>query len=98
MDDELIQKYESLIHAFLQGTVSAGEFERRYLATFKAEQAPLSPPVFDVLEQLFSDVDAYSPDCRPGEESEFVISESHLRRAAAAALAELERLPAAQMR
>ena len=88
-------KYMALIRAFLDGSLTAAEFESRYLATFKGEQARLRAPVFDVLQQLFSDVDAYSPDCSPGQESAFVISEARLREQAAAALRRLEQQQAA---
>ena len=84
--------YTTLVRAFVRGEMPVGAFERQYLAAFKAEPADLPPPLYDVLEQLFSDVDAYSPDCASGRETAFVISEAGLRERAAAALASLEQL------
>ena len=92
MADDRLAFYAALVRTFVRGEVPTSAFEREYLAAFKTEPADLPQPLFDVLEQLFTDVDAYSPDCAPGQETAFVISEERLRQQAAAALASLEQL------
>ena len=84
--------YEALIEAFLTKRISAGEFEGRFLKAFKAEPGGMDTKVFAVLDKLFSDVDAYSPDCPDGKETALEISEAELRRQAAKALDRLRQL------
>jgi len=84
--------YEALIEAFLAQRFSAGEFEKRFLKAFKNEPGGMDTKVFEVLDGLFSDVDSYSPQCQEGKEGPFEISEAALRRQAAKALGDLQRL------
>jgi len=84
--------YEELIGEFLTKRLSASEFETRFLKAFKNEPGGMSPKVFAVLDELFSDVDSYSADCVEGKESAFEISEAALRRQAAKALDNLRLL------
>ena len=86
--------YLALIEAFVCGRLPPSEFEQRYLRAFKAEDEPIEPAVYSVLEPLFSDIDAYSPECPPGEETDFTISEAQLRDQAARALEALRGQPA----
>lgn len=57
------QPYVELIRTFVDRQISADEFEARYLALFKAETGRFADEnVFDVLDSLFADVDAYVAD------------------------------------
>jgi hypothetical protein len=85
--------YKALVRAFLDEQIPVEEFEARYLSAFKSETEVMDEPVYRILDTLFSAVDAYWIECMPGEETAFLISEDQLRREAAKALAELERLP-----
>lgn len=38
------------------------EFQAMYLARFKNETRPLSEPLFQLLDELFGDVDSFSTD------------------------------------
>lgn len=60
--DASIQKYASLIERFTMGSLDAAKFEAEYLRTFKNEAEPLPEPVFEVLDALFADVDAFCAD------------------------------------
>jgi hypothetical protein len=77
--------------SFLKHSMPVEEFEQRYLAAFKQQAEPLDEECFQILDTLFSDVDAYWAECQPGNESNFEISEPALRARAKEALAKLER-------
>lgn len=78
--------YIRLIEDFLDGTLPVASFEERYLEMFKNEPRHLDEWLYEALNKLFSDVDCYSPDCLPGHETTFEISEQQLRKEAAAVL------------
>ncbi len=59
---ETINRYQSLIRPFITGKMTAPEFEDAYLSTFKADATDFPRQVFDILEQLFGDVDEYVAD------------------------------------
>jgi hypothetical protein len=88
----VLERYSSLLRAYLDGQLSTEEFERRYLDAFKSEAEGMSAELFSILDGLFSDVDSYSSECPTGQETSFVISEPMLRRQVALALARIERL------
>jgi len=92
MADDRLTFYTALIRTFVRGELPVAAFERQYLAAFKVEPAQLPVALYNLLEQVFSDVDAYSPNCLPGQETAFVISEVRLREQAAGALLALEHL------
>jgi Bacterial self-protective colicin-like immunity len=83
-------EYQDLIRAFVNQTLAVQDFETLYLEAFKSQHQGLHPRLFAILDQLFADVDAYSPICLPGEETDFCISESSLRQRAIDALKQLE--------
>ena len=56
------QKYTDLIRSFLDGRMSAQEFEATYLAMFAAEPAFLPEGEFLILDKLFADVEAFVSD------------------------------------
>jgi hypothetical protein len=57
----VLDKYISVIKMFTTGEMKACDFEKNYLKLFKSEPE-LKGKVFDVLNKLFSDVDAYCGD------------------------------------
>jgi hypothetical protein len=87
-----LTEYEALIRSFLNHELSPDLFEQRYLAAFKAEPGGMDEALYQILETLFESVDAYWPECQPGEETAFQISEAQLRRDAAQTLSRLEQL------
>ena len=76
-----LSRYLALIDDFISGRVDGPEFEGRYLSTFKTEDRILGSPIFDILNELFIDVDSYvaDPDLRTGPED---LSEEQLRERA----------------
>ena len=57
-----IDKYIVLITQFVSGEITASQFEASYLEMFKNETETLPEDIFNVLNSLFSDVDAYCGD------------------------------------
>lgn len=87
-----LAEYEALIRSFLNHELSPATFEQRYLAAFKAEPGGMDQAAYQILETLFESVDAYWPECQPGQETPFQISEVQLRRDAMQTLTRLEQL------
>ncbi len=58
----LIEKYVVLITKFVEGTISAPQFESSYLDMYKAETEELPENIYNVLNSLFLDTDAYCAD------------------------------------
>jgi hypothetical protein len=54
--------YLSLMEAFINQTISARDFERRYVEKFKNESGSLDESTYQVLDEVFGDVDAFEPD------------------------------------
>jgi hypothetical protein len=83
--------YKDLIQAFLDENLLVGEFETRYLTAFKNEPDEMDKQLFLILEDLFEDLDAYSPIWTQEDESPLRITEQRLRQEAAEALIQLEK-------
>ena len=54
-----ISSYLHVIDSFVAGSITAGEFERRFLASMKSERRELGEPVYPILQALFEDADAH---------------------------------------
>lgn len=59
---EWLKQYILLITQFVTGDITASQFEVLYLKMFKGEARELPKDVYDVLNGLFCDVDAYCGD------------------------------------
>ncbi len=62
-----VDEYKRLIKGFLHDEMSAPEFEVRYLSAMKAEQNDLGREAFDILQDVFEDVDAYTHEWPPAQ-------------------------------
>jgi hypothetical protein len=58
----MLENYRDLIRRFVIGDISADEFERDYLARFKDDPNQVIGEQFDILDELFADVDDYVSD------------------------------------
>lgn len=65
---QMLAGYEPIIRAFITGTSKADDFERDYLLYFKNDSHQVGGPEFDVLDELFADIDDYVADPRLREE------------------------------
>jgi hypothetical protein len=54
--------YMNLLQRFIQSALPADEFQLQYLNMFKQESRHVSDPLFDLLDRLFGDVDAFCRD------------------------------------
>ena len=85
-----MRAYVTLIEAFVTGCIGAEQFEPIYLALFKTDPGGRPEPVFQVLDALFGDVDAY--DSNAGTTDFGWIDESELKARAANSLGRLREL------
>lgn len=58
----MLENYRDLIRRFVNGAISADEFEADYLARFKDDPNQVTGEEFDILDELFADVDDYASD------------------------------------
>jgi hypothetical protein len=58
----MLENYRDLIHRFVIGEITADEFEADYLARFKDDPNQVIGEKFDILDELFADVDDYVRD------------------------------------
>lgn len=85
-------EYKNIIQTFLEGALPVEKFVQDYLDAFLSDPGTdIDKPLFDILEDLFEDIEAYSPMWHSEEEGPFRITEESLRREAAETLMNLER-------
>jgi hypothetical protein len=86
--------YIQLIQSFLDQTISVQEFERSYIDKFLEEEIPLGE-LYEPLNWLFSEVDAYTDDPQAFiDDPDDYITEEQLRVSAAKTLGEIKALNA----
>jgi hypothetical protein len=85
---EKLEGYRLLLRRFLSGEITGHEFERLYLDKFKSEDTIWSSEIYEILNELFHDVDAFCDD--PAIRNADDLSESQLRQRAKIADEELE--------
>ena len=82
-----LNQYTDLMRSFVENKITVYEFERRYLAMFKADKNTWTEAEYETLNNLFSDVDAFcaNPELRDDND----IDEDQLREATELTLAKL---------
>ena len=83
-----VEPYVRLLDRFLDGELTAAEFEGEFLDRYKDDDSDWPEPVFDVLDALFASVDDFCDDPELRREVGG-LDEAGLRAAAAAARAAL---------
>lgn len=77
---DVYDDYELLLGQFLGGAMSVGEFQMAYLQRFKSEKRRLGGELYELLEGLFGDVDAFTTDSELlAENPVFYLDEARLR-------------------
>lgn len=88
-------EYRMLLDRFLSNPVSVEEFRTTYLDRFKGEVRQLDEPLYQLLDGLFGDVDAFTTDSLLlADHPDFYLDENQLKekvRSAAGRLAALSR-------
>ncbi len=82
-----IDKYILLLTQFVNSEITASKFDTLYLELFKKETETLPEDIYYVLNNLFSDVDAYCED--PTLRDDDDLSEDELLTSAKKALEKL---------
>lgn len=59
---QMLENYRELLQSFSSGEMTANEFEHQYLTRFKSDCDQVTGAEFDVLDELFADVDDYVED------------------------------------
>lgn len=60
--NEVYVEYRSLLEQFLSGAMPVEEFQMTYLSRFKNEARRMEEPLFELLDGLFGDIDAFTTD------------------------------------
>lgn len=89
MMETTITECKALIQAFLDGEMPAEVFAEKYDKAFRFEWHEMDKALFDILQNLWEDAEAYSPLWLPEDIGPFNITEETLRQEAAQTLAEL---------
>lgn len=87
MSSDNLTPYIKLIQSFLDGQISALTFERVYLEMFKNDWTAWAEEEYEVLNDLFIDIDAFcaDPELRDPED----LDEEQLRQRAKTAIEKL---------
>src|SRR5258708_16704807 len=83
MTTQNLTDYINLIESFLSNQISAPTFERAYLTKFKNDATDWSETEYEILNQLFGDLDAFCAD--PELRGQGDLDEVQLRHSAAEA-------------
>ena len=89
-----LSEYIEIIKKFIEHRMLLNEFETAYITLSYADQSVHSEEEYDALGTLFSDIECYDPNCLPGQETAFEISEPELYRLATVALEKLKAITA----
>nr|WP_315363597.1 colicin immunity domain-containing protein [Cytobacillus firmus] len=73
----IVNKYKRMIEDFLNGKISADEFQSLYLNNFKKWNDKMDENLFEILNGIFEAADCYWHECHPGQETPFEISEKN---------------------
>lgn len=85
-----LKDYRALINEYLSDKISVLDFEQRYLEMFKQDETLWTGEEFAVLNDLFSDLDAFCYDSAIRDSDD--LDEPQLRSRAEMALKKLEKL------
>lgn len=84
-------EYARMMQDFMQGVLPTTGFAAAYLDKFKNETRELGEEEFEILDELFGDVDAYTPDTSLiAQNPNFYIDEVQLRERVAMAIVKLK--------
>lgn len=91
-EQDAVEPYLTLLEGFVSERLTARAFEQQFLDRYKKDSFRWSAPFFDVLDDLFADVDAYVADGEQRDVDDGDLDDEGLRTSAEAALARLQSL------
>lgn len=87
---EIVRRYLDLVESYTAGEMTASEFSREYMESFKSTDESMDDDTFWILQNLFAEADAYCEPAIRGDVRD-AIDEDELEQAAREAATELER-------
>jgi hypothetical protein len=88
----ITEEYRVILQSFIDGRLSVSAFETAYLDKFKNETRDISESDFEVLDELFGDVDSYTSDADLiADNPDFYLSEDQLKQRVLEAIVKLKR-------
>ena len=81
-----VQEYIILVQSYLNLEMPSKDFKKAFFVKFLNEPEGMKPELFNILNDLFLDADAYSPLWQEADESLTRITEKTFRNEAAVAL------------
>ena len=81
--DGVVAPYAILLRLFIDGRMTAGEFEVIFLSLYKNDPTDWPGEIFDVLDRLFGDVDDFVADDRLRTETGGIDADELRHRASA---------------
>ncbi|MGI2326751.1 colicin immunity domain-containing protein [Planococcus sp. YIM B11945] len=85
----MLAKYRDIMEKFIEGKLSADDFQTLYLKIFVEWDDRLNVEEFEILNGVFIAADCYWHECFSGQETAYVISEEQLRKEVNEALEKL---------
>jgi hypothetical protein len=91
--NDVLHDYELLLEQFINGTIMVKELQNLYLDRFKKELRPMDESLYEVLEELFGDIDICTADPELlTKHSAFYLDEASLRHKIRQGLKQLSEL------
>lgn len=79
--EAMVAGYQGMIRRFIAGETPANQFESEFLQYFKSDTKQVSSDEFDILDELFANVDEYVEDPQLRAATGGIDSEELRRRA-----------------
>ena len=89
-----ISMYMELVKSYIDGEIPTSQFERTYLELFKEETRIPPADIYEILNKLFTDVDAFCAD--PNLKNASSLDERQLLECARRAYVQLEEKSSAE--
>ena len=91
--NNVICEYRLLLKQYLTGEMNVDEFQATYLDRFKKEEREYPEPLYEILDELFGEVDSYTKDNQLLlEQPDFYLNEKELKEKVAQKVKQLEGL------
>ena len=95
--NSVIEDYRKLLQSYLNGELPAMDFILKFLDKWQQDNTPMEGELYDIMDQLWGDVEAFQPDEEMYRDLEkqstgLYLNTAQFRGRAEAALRDLQRL------